>query len=296
MRRLAGRRFSFRRATIADVRCSVLLLLAACDGEPAWPDADPNDVDGDGIANADDNCEHVRNVDQHDEDGDAIGDVCDNCPTIANPTQADTTEVANGAFEDGVGDACDFRPGLSGDRLAALYTWANVEQGNAFTGTGWRIEADELRAAGTARWTARRGEQGDGIIVVARIVSLAQLDGGTLMIAIDGNGTTAGATCTLRATTAGATELVAQEVGGAVDVASIGVVDGSDAPQLVAWRRLTAAANQLECRLLRGTQAIGVTIALTDDLITGAYAIGSEATSASLSSVIVWTSPGPKDP
>src|SRR5215203_6665140 len=48
----------------------------------------PNDVDGDGVLNANDNCPMTANADQHDEDGDARGDACDNCPHLSNATQA----------------------------------------------------------------------------------------------------------------------------------------------------------------------------------------------------------------
>ncbi|MEM1414125.1 MAG: amidohydrolase family protein [Myxococcota bacterium] len=89
----------------------------------------PDDADGDGIADAMDNCmvvfNPIRPVDggaQADQDGDGIGDACDpspvdagdldgdgiptdedNCPTVANPGQED-------ADEDLVGDACDTCP------------------------------------------------------------------------------------------------------------------------------------------------------------------------------------------
>ncbi len=80
------------------------------------------DSDGDGIANAVDNCPELSNPLQEDHDTDGLGDVCDactdsdtdgygdpsfpanlcdddNCPLVANPDQAD-------ADDDGVGNAC----------------------------------------------------------------------------------------------------------------------------------------------------------------------------------------------
>jgi hypothetical protein len=83
----------------------------------------PDDFDGDGVVDSDDNCLSTPNSDQDDADGDGVGDACDgcpndpqndgdddgvcgdvdNCPTVPNPDQADTDE-------DGVGDACDGCP------------------------------------------------------------------------------------------------------------------------------------------------------------------------------------------
>jgi Thrombospondin type 3 repeat len=73
----------------------------------------PRDADGDGVADAGDNCPGVANPDQANTNGAGRGDACDpdddndrvldeddNCPAVANPGQ----ENANGA---GRGDACD---------------------------------------------------------------------------------------------------------------------------------------------------------------------------------------------
>ncbi|WP_231372829.1 thrombospondin type 3 repeat-containing protein [Aureivirga sp. CE67] len=74
---------------------------------------EPSDMDGDGIADMNDNCPEIANADQADNDGDGMGDVCDedddndgildvddNCPFEANEDQADNDE-------DGMGDVCD---------------------------------------------------------------------------------------------------------------------------------------------------------------------------------------------
>ncbi len=71
------------------------------------------DADGDGVANAMDNCPTTANADQVDLDGDASGDLCDadmdkdgiinasdNCPTVLNPAQTDQDA-------DGQGNPCD---------------------------------------------------------------------------------------------------------------------------------------------------------------------------------------------
>jgi hypothetical protein len=74
-----------------------------CDGDrdgQAGED-DFNNVDGDGVPNATDNCPQIYNPAQTDGDGDGFGDLCDNCPGVPNSDQADSNA-------DGVGDVCDF--------------------------------------------------------------------------------------------------------------------------------------------------------------------------------------------
>ncbi len=83
---------------------------ADCDAQGCGPDSD-----GDGVADAVDNCPDTANPQQTDTDGDGTGDACDelvdsdgdgvadaadNCPQTANADQTDTDG-------DGTGDACD---------------------------------------------------------------------------------------------------------------------------------------------------------------------------------------------
>jgi hypothetical protein len=62
----------------------------ACDICPTDPGTasctppDPNDVDKDGVPNADDNCPDRPNMLQENQDGDQYGDICDQCPTQSN--------------------------------------------------------------------------------------------------------------------------------------------------------------------------------------------------------------------
>ena len=79
------------------------------DGSIAGLDGDGRDTDGDGVADAVDNCPAVANADQANEDGDALGDACDPCPELAG----DATDSDG----DGVGDACDPHPQAAGDKL-----------------------------------------------------------------------------------------------------------------------------------------------------------------------------------
>ncbi len=70
------------------------------------------DADGDGVADADDNCPNTANPDQADSNGNGVGDACDdsdgdgvpdlvdNCRGVANADQTDTDG-------DGIGDACE---------------------------------------------------------------------------------------------------------------------------------------------------------------------------------------------
>ncbi len=59
-----------------------------------------DNLDGDGVDFAADNCPFDHNPSQTDSDGDGLGDICDNCPNNANANQADSDG-------DDVGDACD---------------------------------------------------------------------------------------------------------------------------------------------------------------------------------------------
>jgi len=96
---------------------------------PLPPEASPDDVDGDGIVDALDNCPTIANTDQADEDDDAIGDACDVCPPFADPAQAD-------ADGDGVGDLCDPVPDSATER------WVTFEGFNASPSSGWTIPSD----------------------------------------------------------------------------------------------------------------------------------------------------------
>ncbi|MBO3115371.1 choice-of-anchor B family protein [Winogradskyella sp. DF17] len=81
------------------------------------------DIDGDTIANVDDNCPETSNPNQSDIDNDGIGDMCDedidgdgvlneedNCPNTPNPNQEDT----NG---DGLGDICELIEDIDNDGI-----------------------------------------------------------------------------------------------------------------------------------------------------------------------------------
>ncbi|MBT8144206.1 MAG: thrombospondin type 3 repeat-containing protein, partial [Gammaproteobacteria bacterium] len=68
------------------------------------------DLDGDGVADASDNCVATANADQADDDGDSVGNVCDNCLLVANADQCNTNAPdadAGDLGDDNIGNVCD---------------------------------------------------------------------------------------------------------------------------------------------------------------------------------------------
>lgn len=137
----------------------LLWCVASCN---AVYDLDPTtimplaDVDGDGIADAVDNCLAVANRTQNDEDGDTLGDACDNCPLVGNLDQADRGDG------DGVGDRCDPHPVDPGDCLRLF------ESFRADYTTAWDVLTDGGGVTvGTGSITLAP-QQGATVAVVAR--------------------------------------------------------------------------------------------------------------------------------
>jgi hypothetical protein len=259
-----------------------LCLLFACGGgETVSPDARPS-------------C--AETADPHDEDGDGFFDACDNCPAIEN-NQADTTEIEMRAFADGVGDACDPRPGASGDDLHGFYSFASDAQGSAWTGSGFSISDDAAHAAGQASWTSARPAASDGgLLVLAQISSVTFGAAGALSITLDGDGVGAGATCAL-----GGLGVTATEVGGASSTTMFtDAIEPMEPMTFSAWRIVVLTpmgrAAEIRCRVTRGGVTKDARVMLTDDLVSGSHVISVSDASLTIASLSVYTSPGPKNP
>ena len=107
------------------------------------PDGTVDDLDGDGIMNAADNCPMHANPGQYDEDTDAKGDECDPCPHLTGASDNDPDD-------DGIGTGCDPRPTAAGD---VLVYW------NGFHVAGSALPAGMTMIHGNAaRWSISDGD------------------------------------------------------------------------------------------------------------------------------------------
>ena len=258
-------------------RTATVLCLAACGGGDPSPIVDAAPCMDTG----------------HDEDGDGIGDDCDICPAAPDPAQRDTTEAATMlAFPDGIGDVCDPRGALSGDKLGALHTFADPAQSERWDGSGWTIDSDRARAVGDARWTAKRGERGDGLYVQARIAELAWQATGVFEVSVDGGGVESGLVCAIAKDRDGdgSDELDSREVGGATMTKSAGAIAG--AITLSTWRTIDFNGNgALHCRLTFEGGSAMLEMPTSAGVAIGSYGFSSHAATTDVTSIVVYTSP-----
>ena len=113
-----------------------LVDAASADAPIDVIDAPSDDVDGDGVKNAVDNCPDTPNPTQANEDGDALGDACDPCPPYTDNTDTDG---------DGVGDLCDPRPAMSGDQIALFEGFAAGIPPSWVNMGGWTASGGDAR-------------------------------------------------------------------------------------------------------------------------------------------------------
>lgn len=106
-----------------------------------------SDMDGDGVADGDDNCPTVPNPNQEDADMDGEGDVCDICPNDPNNIPTDTwyKDADDDGFTDGTTIASCVQPGpeyklLS--ELVSLVSDCDDSDANEHPGQTWYKDAD----------------------------------------------------------------------------------------------------------------------------------------------------------
>jgi hypothetical protein len=238
----------------------------------------------------------MRACNTHDEDGDGVPDSCDNCPMFYNPDQADISESSTSLqFADGVGDACDLRPGLAGDKIVDFFPFASPDEANLWVGSGWTIANDRAIATGTAGWFGVHTYFTDGIMNQARIATITWTDpGAEVFLAVNGDGVESGMVCGIRRDPGGTgmDELEAHEVQGASTAMAISPITPGQELILLAWRNIDFKyKGTFLCRLVVGTTTTNLPIDVADANEYSAYAMGSTGAATEVSAVTIYTSP-----
>lgn len=134
-------------------------------GGPVCIDSD-GDVDGDGLSNGKDFCEHAPGG-EFDEDKDGVGDDCDHCP-IAAPR---STPDSDG---DMVDSPCDPEPSEPGDEVLFFDGF------NGALAAEWKPSTTSAGA-----WTAANGELALDLAAIAGQQSLQRIVSGKTNVAIE---------------------------------------------------------------------------------------------------------------
>ncbi|HEU0035713.1 MAG TPA: hypothetical protein VFQ53_34110 [Kofleriaceae bacterium] len=269
------------------------ILAVGCAEDPADPPyVDPNDLDGDGIANADDLCPNAKDPLQHDEDRDGVGDACDVCPATFDPGQGDIGELDALQFADGVGDACDPRPARGGEKLAGFHAFAAGSNIASFTNAGWTAGDDVISTTTPARWTVPRAVTGDGLFVQARLALVWQAGTGSVSVGVDGTAAGLAYTCSVVKDSDGDgfDEMTLVEETGQSLTKSLGVpVTGPLV--LTAWRVIDRdRIGQIYCFVdhMGVHHELSIT---TSDFSTGFYGFSATGADTTIASVVAYVSP-----
>jgi hypothetical protein len=83
------------------------------------PPDDPNDQDGDTVPNEADNCASISNTDQADGDGDGLGDACDPNPAISGSVSDEDAEIVE--IDSGATAACSMNATATSQDLLGIF-------------------------------------------------------------------------------------------------------------------------------------------------------------------------------